>query len=77
MLDVFHNEVGIAAERLTAIGHGAFKPLVENDSEDGRANNRRVEIKVRHKHDSEGASPEAVRQLLQEAQIGVDGEGEE
>ncbi len=74
VLDVFHNEVGMAAERLTAIGHGEFKPLADNDTEDGRATNRRVEIKVRHRQDSEGATPEAVRQLLQEAQIGVDGE---
>ena len=76
VLDVFQNEVGIGAERMTAIGHGEFKPLLNNDSEEHRAANRRVEIKVRHRQDTEESSPELVRQLLQEAQIGVDGEGE-
>lgn len=76
VLDVFQNEVGIGAERMTAIGHGEFKPLLDNDSEVNRAANRRVEIKVRHRQDSEESSPELVRQLLQEAQIGVEGEGE-
>ncbi len=76
VLDVFQNEVGIGAERMTAIGHGEFKPLLDNDSDENRASNRRVEIKVRHHQDSEESSPELVRQLLQEAQIGVEGEGE-
>ena len=73
---MFQNEVGIGAERMTAIGHGEFKPLLDNDSDENRASNRRVEIKVRHHQDSEESSPELVRQLLQEAQIGVEGEGE-
>ncbi len=76
VLDVFQNEVGIGAERMTAIGHGEFKPLLNNDSDEHRAANRRVEIKVRHRQDSEESSPELVRQLLQEAQIGVEGEEE-
>jgi chemotaxis protein MotB len=76
VLDVFHNEVGIAADRMTAIGHGEFQPLVDNDSEEHRASNRRVEIKVRHRQESEESSPEIVRQLLRDAQIGVEGEGE-
>lgn len=35
---------GIAAERLSAQGFGPDKPLAENDSESGRAKNRRVEL---------------------------------
>lgn len=35
---------GIAAERLTAAGFGADKPLAGNDSSEGRAKNRRVEL---------------------------------
>ncbi|TWI06022.1 OmpA family protein [Luteimonas cucumeris] len=35
---------GIAAERLQAAGFGPDKPLVGNDSESGRAKNRRVEL---------------------------------
>ena len=76
VLDVFQNEVGMAAERMTAIGHGEFKPIVDNETDENRALNRRVEIKVRHREESEDSSPELVRQLLREADIGVEGEGE-
>lgn len=37
---------GIAADRLTAIGHGATKPVDSNNSEKGRANNRRIEFDI-------------------------------
>lgn len=37
---------GIAAERLHATGHGTDVPLAPNDTEEGRAKNRRVEFKV-------------------------------
>jgi outer membrane protein OmpA-like peptidoglycan-associated protein len=36
---------GIAATRLRAAGHGATKPVAGNDTEDGRAKNRRVELR--------------------------------
>ncbi|MEE3257929.1 MAG: flagellar motor protein MotB [Candidatus Latescibacterota bacterium] len=71
VLDVFRNEVGIAPERLAAIGFGEFKPLVPNDSDEGRAANRRVEIKIRHLQDSEGSSEEMIKQLIEEAELGV------
>lgn len=35
---------GIASERLRAAGCGTFAPVATNDSEDGRAKNRRVEL---------------------------------
>ncbi len=35
---------GIAAERLTAVGHGSTQPLEDNTSASGRAANRRVEL---------------------------------
>ena len=35
---------GISASRLTAVGYGSDKPLVENDSEANKAKNRRVEL---------------------------------
>jgi outer membrane protein OmpA-like peptidoglycan-associated protein len=37
---------GIAGDRLTAQGFGPAKPVAENTSAEGRANNRRVEIVV-------------------------------
>jgi chemotaxis protein MotB len=64
VLGVFVSEVGIAPERLSAIGHGEYRPLVENDSRENRALNRRVEIKIR----GEGGE---LRQLLEEAELGV------
>lgn len=38
---------GIAAERLTAVGYGKDKPVASNDTEEGRAQNRRIEFKVK------------------------------
>jgi outer membrane protein OmpA-like peptidoglycan-associated protein len=35
---------GIDAKRLTAEGYGDKKPVAPNDSDDGRAKNRRVEL---------------------------------
>lgn len=38
---------GIAADRITAAGHGQDRPVAENKTAENRANNRRVEIVVR------------------------------
>ncbi len=40
-------ERGVPAERITAEGHGAERPIADNSSAEGRANNRRVEIVVK------------------------------
>ncbi|MFT4045844.1 MAG: OmpA family protein [Solimonas sp.] len=37
---------GIAAERLTTHGYGESVPVADNTTEDGRAQNRRVELKI-------------------------------
>jgi outer membrane protein OmpA-like peptidoglycan-associated protein len=37
---------GIATRRLSAIGHGADNPLADNSTEEGRIQNRRVELKL-------------------------------
>jgi outer membrane protein OmpA-like peptidoglycan-associated protein len=37
---------GVPAKRLLAKGYGATKPVADNDSEDGKAKNRRIEFKI-------------------------------
>jgi outer membrane protein OmpA-like peptidoglycan-associated protein len=36
--------MGISADRLTTKGYGDAKPIASNDTQDGKANNRRVEF---------------------------------
>lgn len=42
----FLNRGGIEPERLSAVGYGEFRPLVDNDTQEHRDINRRVEIYV-------------------------------
>ena len=37
---------GVDAKSLTAVGYGKFKPIAPNDTEEGRAKNRRVELHI-------------------------------
>ncbi len=37
---------GVSAARLTAVGYGESDPVATNETEDGRAQNRRVELRV-------------------------------
>ncbi|MEC7813574.1 MAG: OmpA family protein, partial [Bacteroidota bacterium] len=39
-------EKGVDQNRLVAKGYGETQPLFENDTEENKANNRRVELKV-------------------------------
>lgn len=47
------SQYGVAADRLTAEGAGMTQPIASNDTEDGRAKNRRVELR---RNDRGGAS---------------------
>jgi len=38
---------GVGAERMTAVGYGKTRPIASNDSEEGRARNRRIEFDVK------------------------------
>jgi outer membrane protein OmpA-like peptidoglycan-associated protein len=42
---------GIAANRVIAKGYGFSEPVAENDSESGRAKNRRTEVRILNKQD--------------------------
>ena len=39
-------EAGVPQERLVPTGYGELQPVDSNDTEAGRANNRRTEIKI-------------------------------
>jgi len=39
-------ERGVPAERLVAAGFGEFQPIEPGDSDDARAKNRRIELKL-------------------------------
>ena len=38
---------GIAAARIETVGYGESQPVATNDTADGRAQNRRTELKVK------------------------------
>lgn len=48
---------GIAADRITASGFGPSRPIADNTSPEGRANNRRVEIVVQNGQGGGGQFP--------------------
>lgn len=37
---------GLPAHRVAAIGYGEFRPIAQNDTPDGRAANRRIEVNI-------------------------------
>ena len=44
MRDYLIANYGVAADRLTATGYGSSRPVAPNDTPEGRAQNRRVEL---------------------------------
>jgi len=49
-------EEGVPPERMLATSYGEYKPVASNDSADGRAQNRRIEISLRPVEIESGAS---------------------
>jgi len=39
-------EGGVARRRMSTVGFGEAKPVASNETEDGRAQNRRVEFRI-------------------------------
>ena len=37
---------GVAAEKIETLGRGESQPIADNDTEEGRAKNRRVDVEV-------------------------------
>ncbi|WP_428603129.1 flagellar motor protein MotD [Sedimenticola sp.] len=54
-------KLGVASDRMAAIGYGEFRPLSSNDTTEGRKNNRRVNLLIMSQQmmDSSGYTPEA------------------
>jgi len=47
---------GVPTGRISTIGYGDSRPIESNDTEEGRAKNRRVEVKLMPKESTEGKS---------------------
>lgn len=46
VVHVLQDEVGLPGERLIAAGYSKFRPVASNDTEEGRAQNRRIQIQL-------------------------------
>lgn len=53
ILDLLSNRYGIPESRLSVASYGPYRPAAPNDSVDGRASNRRVEIVILDESNSE------------------------
>jgi chemotaxis protein MotB len=49
-------ESGVDPERIVAVSHASFDPLTSNDTPDGRAQNRRIEIRLKALPEGERAA---------------------
>jgi len=61
------DKCGIAPQRLSAIGYGEYRPIDMNDTKDGRARNRRVEIIILPKETTKKSYEEAQSRISEEA----------
>ena len=51
VIEYFSKEKGISPERFIAAGYGEYHPVASNDTPEGRAENRRIEIVMLRKSD--------------------------
>ncbi|QNL50754.1 OmpA family protein [Olivibacter sp. SDN3] len=51
VVQALQNDYGVSPKRLTAGGRGEYNPIASNDTEDGRAKNRRTQIIITPKLD--------------------------
>ncbi|MBI5143738.1 MAG: OmpA family protein [Candidatus Omnitrophica bacterium] len=61
------DECGIEPKRLSAIGYGEYKPIDTNETKEGRAKNRRVEIIILPKEIAKKSYEEAQARMSEEA----------
>ena len=64
VVDYLVDRHGIDPSRLTAIGYGEARPIVSNDTPEGRKKNRRVEIIILPKASGESYAAEAEREAV-------------
>jgi chemotaxis protein MotB len=46
VVKLFINKCNFSPDKLIAVGYGEFKPVADNSTEEGRANNRRIDVIV-------------------------------
>jgi chemotaxis protein MotB len=51
VIEYFSKEKGISPERFIAAGYGEYRPVASNETLEGRAQNRRIEIVLLRKSD--------------------------
>jgi OOP family OmpA-OmpF porin len=44
--DYLVKEAGVESSKITAVGHGKADPVADNETAEGRAKNRRVEVSI-------------------------------
>jgi chemotaxis protein MotB len=49
-------EAGVPGAKVSAVSHGRYRPVVDEESPEGRAQNRRIEIRLRPDPEAESAS---------------------
>jgi len=70
---LFLIELGIAKERLSAVGYGKDRPIADNKTEAGRATNRRVELIVKMESKEEEVKEEKIQEEKERIRFGIRG----